>query len=69
MKHNLTVGIDKKRREDGIVSCEQVGVRERLMRFLLGKKERLTILIPGSSVETVAITEIKEEEADEALRD
>lgn len=69
MKHNLTVGIDKNRTEDGIVSCEQVGVRERLMRFLLGKKERLTILIPGSSVETVAITEIKEEEADEALRD
>ncbi|WP_267899994.1 hypothetical protein [Olegusella massiliensis] len=31
MKHNLTVGIDKKRREDGIVSCQQVGIREKLM--------------------------------------
>lgn len=68
MKHTVRVGIDKGKDTDGIVSCEQVGVRERLMRFLLGKKERLTILIPGSSVETVAITEVKEE-ADEALRD
>lgn len=68
MKHNMTVSIDKRRDKDGIVSCQQVGIREKLMRFLLGKKERLTILIPGSTVETVAITEVKEE-ADEALRD
>lgn len=69
MKHNMTVSIDKKRDKDGIVRMRQVGIREKLMRFLLGKKERLTILIPGSTVETVAITEIGEEESDEALRD
>lgn len=40
MKHNMTVSIDKNREKDGIVRMRQVGIREKLMRFLLGKKER-----------------------------
>lgn len=67
MKHTMTVSIDKDGTHDGIVSCKEVSLRERLLRKILGKKEQVTILVPGRSVETVAITEIKEEEPDETV--
>ena len=41
----------------GIVTCRNITVRERILRFLLGDKQRVTILIPGDSVEELAICE------------
>jgi hypothetical protein len=35
-------------------------VRERLLRFLLGDKHKLTIIVPGDTVSELAIKEIKE---------
>lgn len=58
MKHNLKISVSKKPRYDGIVSCRNVSVRERLLRFLLGKPARLTIVVPGDSVETLSINEV-----------
>lgn len=58
MKHNLKISVSKKPKYDGIVSCRNVSVREQILRFLLGSPTKLTILVPGDSVETLSINEV-----------
>lgn len=60
MKHTMTVSIAKNASDNGIVRCRQVGIRERVLRLLFGRKERVTILVPGDSVESLAIKEVPE---------
>lgn len=60
MKHNLKISVSKKPVSGGIVSCRSVSMRERLVRFLLGEKQRLTIIVPGDSVRELAISEVME---------
>lgn len=60
MKHTLKISVSKKPVSGGIVSCRQVSIRERLLRFLLGDEQRLTVIVPGDTVEEVAIKEIDE---------
>ena len=59
MEHNLKISVSKKPKSDGILSCRSISVRERILRFLLGRKQKLTILVPGDSVEEVAICTVK----------
>ena len=58
MKHNLKISVSKEPQTGGIVTCRNVTIRERILRFLLGDKRRVTILIPGDSVEELSICEI-----------
>lgn len=60
MKHKLKISVSKQPQTGGIVTCRNLTVRERLLRFLLGDKRRVTVLIPGDSVGEVAICETKE---------
>ena len=60
MKHTLKISVSKKPVNGGIVACRQICVRERLLRFLLGDKQKLTVIVPGDTVEEVAIKEIEE---------
>ncbi len=60
MKHNLRISVSKEPQTGGIVSCRNLTVREKLLRFLLGKQERVMVLIPGNTVESLSITEIPE---------
>ena len=60
MKHNLNISVSKKEPEDGIVQCRNVSLREKLLTRLLGRQEKVMILIPGNSVESVCITEVPE---------
>jgi hypothetical protein len=59
MKHNLKISVSKMPQTGGIVTCRNVTIRERILRFLLGDKQRVTILIPGDSVEELAICETR----------
>ena len=59
MKHNLKISVSKEPQTGGIVTCRNVTVRERILRFLLGDKQRVTILIPGDSVQELAICETR----------
>ncbi|WP_368269622.1 hypothetical protein [Enterocloster clostridioformis] len=61
MKHELQISVTRKPVNGGIVSCRQVSVRERFLRFLLGDKTKLTVIVPGDSVEELAIREIGKE--------
>jgi hypothetical protein len=58
MRHTLKIGIGKDAPPDGgIVRCRKIAMRERLLRFLFGRKLRLTILVPGDSVRSLTIAE------------
>lgn len=57
MKHMLRISVSKEPLDGGIVGCRYVTVRERLLRFLLGDKRRLTVIIPGDSVKALSIVE------------
>jgi hypothetical protein len=63
MSHTIRIGVEKappngdRSLADRIVTCRKVDLRERLLRFLLGEKRRLTILVPGDSVKTLSIIE------------
>lgn len=60
MNHTLQITVDNKNRNRGIVTCRSVSVRERLLRFLLGSPIKLTVIVPGDSVEEIGIKEIDE---------
>lgn len=60
MKHNLNISVSKKPPEDGIVQCRNVSLREKLLTRLLGHREKVMILVPGNSVESVCIAEVPE---------
>ena len=57
MKHNLTIHVSKKPKDGGIIACKTVTLRERFLRFLVGDLKKVTILVPGDSVDAVAIKE------------
>jgi hypothetical protein len=75
MKHNMKISITTEKKNGRVVCCRHVGIREKLLRYLLGEKRRLTIIVPGDSVEHVAINEVgqgeiwqEEGDGDESLR-
>jgi len=57
MKHMLRISVSKEPQGGGIVGCHHVTVRERLLRLLLGDKQRLTVIVPGDSVRALSIIE------------
>jgi|GEM_PF-302215 hypothetical protein len=60
MRHNLKITVSKKKVNGGLLSVKLMTVREKLLRFLLGSPVKLTVLVPGDSVDEVAISEIAE---------
>ena len=60
MKQTLQISVSKKPVNGGAVSVRRVSIRERLMRFLFGDTVRLTVIVPGNSVEELCIREIAE---------
>lgn len=59
MKHALKISVSKETQGDGIVKCRNITVREKILRFLLGGRQRLTVIVPGESVESLSINEIE----------
>ena len=60
MKQTLQISVSKKPVNGGAVSVRRVSIRERVMRFLFGDTVRLTVIVPGNSVEELSIREIAE---------
>jgi hypothetical protein len=60
MKHKLKINISDNDRELGIVKCRNVTLREKFLQYLLGRKQRVTIIVPGNSVKSVDIREVSE---------
>ena len=62
MKHQLKISVSKEPQIGGIVSCRNVSIHERLLRFLFGNKRKVTVLIPGDSIGEITICETGEGE-------
>lgn len=60
MKQTLQISVSKKPVNGGAVSVRRVSIRERFMRFIFGDTVRLTVIVPGNSVEELSIREIVE---------
>ena len=58
MNHNVTISISKEPKRNAIVTCKNVSVREKFLRFLFGDLRKVTILVPGNSVSEVSIHEV-----------
>ena len=56
----MQISVSKKPVNGGAVSVRSVSVRERFMRFLFGDKVKLTVIVPGGTVEELSIREIAE---------
>ncbi|MBO6202897.1 MAG: hypothetical protein J6O13_05140 [Selenomonas sp.] len=63
MKHTLNITVSKERQNSGIMACRQLILRERLLRFLLGAPVKLTVIVPGDSVDEIAIKEVADSDA------
>lgn len=57
MKHKLKISVSKQPQTDGIVTCKNVTIREKLLRLIFGDKRKVTVLIPGDNVGEIAICE------------
>lgn len=64
MKHKLRISVSKQPKKDGIVSCKRVSIRERFFTKLFGPLHKLTILVPGDSVQEVTIIESEEKKGE-----
>ena len=65
MNHNLRISIGREPSGGGIVRCRTVTLRERILKLLFGEKMRVTVIIPGNTVEQLSITELPEDGDDE----
>ncbi|AWG04916.1 MULTISPECIES: hypothetical protein [Actinomycetes] len=62
IQHRLKLHIAKDIPEDpGVVATKIVSIRERLWRFLLGKRRQVTLVVPGDSVRQIDITETEDD--------
>lgn len=50
MKHNLHISVSDKPQRNGMVSCKSISMRERFLRMLFGRKQKIVILVPGDAI-------------------
>lgn len=60
MKQRVSISVSAAKGSGYLAAVRSVYVRERILRFLLGGKEKVTIIVPGDSVEELAIRELNE---------
>lgn len=60
MQHRLKISIGKDPGGNGIVRCQKIPLRDRLLRRLFGETNRVMVIVPGNSVKTLAIQEVAE---------
>ena len=60
MKHNLKISLAQGPESGGIVRCKTVSLREQVLRRLFGDMSRVTIIVPGDSVEELSVREVAE---------
>ena len=59
MRHNLSIRVSDKPQNGGVIACRTVSIREKLFTLLLGPRQKVMVVFPGNSVESIAITEVQ----------
>ena len=67
MKHALKITVSKNLAADGIASCKEMTVRQKLLKWFLGDKAKLMVIVPGDDVAELAICDLGKETADETV--
>jgi hypothetical protein len=60
MKHQVQVNVSKSPIDGGIIACMVVPIKNRYLRKLIGDVDRMTVIIPGDTVNDITIREVKE---------
>ncbi len=55
MKHKLLISVSKEPKEDGFANCKTLKLRERLIRFFLGKNSDIMVFIPSNRIDEISI--------------
>lgn len=63
MQHSVKIRLSGSRDSSDILQCRTLRLRERVLRLLFGGQQRITVLIPGGSVETLDIQEVDSHDA------
>lgn len=59
MKHKIKISVAKESPKDGVVMCKKKRMKRSLYKRLFGTNpDKVTIIIPGDSVEDVTIQEV-----------
>lgn len=58
MDHKIKISVSKESPKDGVVSYKKTTVKKNLFRKLFGDSQKVTIIIPGDSVQDVTIQEV-----------
>lgn len=64
MTQKLRISISRDQPGLTILHCRRITIRERLLQWLFGAKRKVTIIVPGDSVDTVSIEEQPEQGGD-----
>ena len=57
MKHKVKISVSNKPKQGDLITCRSLTIRDRLLRFLVGEKRKVTVLVPGDSVGEIDICE------------
>lgn len=57
MTQRMSIGVASQADDKNIAAISCISIRERLLRLLLGRKEKITIIVPGDSVKELTIHE------------
>ena len=60
MEQSLKIRVSKRNPEIGTVACRQMSLREKLLQYLFGSKQRIAIIVPGDCVREISIQELSE---------
>jgi hypothetical protein len=60
MRHQLKISVSRDPVEMHLVRCRRIPVRERFLRWLFGEKRRVTVIVPGDTVDTISVVELPE---------
>ncbi len=61
MKHTLQISVSKEPQNDGIIRMQKICLREKVLRWLFGARQKILVLAPAESVEEVMVTEVGKE--------
>lgn len=67
MKHALKITVSKKPSAGSIASCKKLTVRQKLLKWLLGDKTKLMVIVPGDEVAELSVCDLGKEPAHETV--
>ena len=64
LKHKVEINVsNSKGQKENVLKGGDLKLRNRFINLLLGKKQKMLVLVPSEMVESVSIKEVEEDEA------